>query len=348
MFKNICITLAVVGVVFIGIKSSTVSALSADEIQSQITTLLGQIKELTNQLNILRQQQTQIPPDDTSTSPHHVCSILTRNLGVGVSGDDVQGIQEYLHDQGYYNGNTTGYFGPVTANAVAQWQSSQGLSSVGIVGPASRERIRRWCGGGNEKFKASSTQGAAPLQVTFYSRISGFHQASDSYTIDYGDGVSEPAANCYAPSDYCQSPGQNTHTYTADGTYTAVLRHTTSLCGDANPAPGTPRCMAPDRMEVIGSIQITVSSQTSSCRPVNYMPIACSDGSQAQAKHNESGCIIGYECPVANFTPPSSCKSWANHRSSREYNYGQAAESTSNYDNRALYLRIKRNSPRLK
>ena len=313
MFKNFCIALAVVGVVFIGVKVAPASALSVDDIQAQIEKLLAQVKDLTAQLNALRQSPPPTTPtDDDSTSHHRICQRFDRNLGVGVSGNDVQGMQEYLHDQGYYNGNVTGYFGPVTATAVAQWQSSQGLSSVGIVGPASRERIRRWCGGGGGSgaISANPQLGDSPLSVTFYTKISGFHQASMQYTIEYGDGASEPVTSCYAPADACTSPGINTHTYTGDGTYSASLVKTTDMCGDANRSDNMPRCMAPVQREILGTVQITVGSQTSSCRPINYMPIACNDGSQAQAKHNESGCVIGYECPVANFIPSPSCKAW--------------------------------------
>ncbi len=76
-------------------------------------------------------------------------------------------------------------------------------------------------------FSASPTSGSAPLAVVFSSNVGGgITPYRVDYTIDYGDGVREAAANCYAPSDYCISPGKNTHTYTNTGTYTATLTMT--------------------------------------------------------------------------------------------------------------------------
>ncbi|MBI4133185.1 peptidoglycan-binding protein, partial [Candidatus Uhrbacteria bacterium] len=60
--------------------------------------------------------------------------------------DDVRDLQEFLRAEGYFSAQATGYFGPLTASAVAAWQVSQGLPPVGRVGPLTRERVRAWCG----------------------------------------------------------------------------------------------------------------------------------------------------------------------------------------------------------
>ena len=180
-----------------------VSALSIDEVQTHIQQFLAKIQELTAQLNALRALQSSDAQPPGSTLPRHrICEVLNRNLVQGMKGDDVLGLQQYLQEQGYLNTQVTGFYGPLTAQAVARWQTEQGVSPVGLFGPVSRERIRIWC-------------------------------------------------------------------------------------GNPNPYP------------------------TPTCRPVSYMPSLCNDSSPPQPTHSENGCIIGYVCPVANFTPPANCKAWS-------------------------------------
>ena len=204
MKKNIFA--GMVAVVFIAggsVLPFSASAQTSGTIQTQIQELLARITALTDQMKALQgganatsTGHAQI--DFAFSQPgRRICSVLNRNLAAGTRGDDVQSLQEFLSGEGFFTANATGYFGPITAQAVARWQSSQGISAVGMVGPLTRARIQVWCG---------------------------------------------------------------------------------------NPNP--------------------------TCSPINYMPPLCSDGTAPQATRNESGCTIGYECPVANFTPPANCKAW--------------------------------------
>ncbi|TSC86936.1 MAG: peptidoglycan binding domain-containing protein [Parcubacteria group bacterium Gr01-1014_8] len=251
-----------------------VSALTVDDLQSQVQRLMAQIADLTRQLNELRGQPP-VPPIIGSIMPskHRICSVLVRNLTTGTNGDDVRSLQEFLNEQGYLSANATGYFGHMTTQAVAKWQAAEGVQAIGAFGPMSRERLRIWCGGGgNENFRVIPQRGAAPLSVTFYTNISGFHSAADNYIIEYGDGSTESAANCYAPTDRCQRPGTNTHTYTSNGTYMALLVHTSNPCGV------TQGCMAPISREVIGKVQVYVGDVacTKEYKPVcGSKPIVC-------------------------------------------------------------------------
>lgn len=56
-------------------------------------------------------------------------------LSVGSRGSDVQAVQRVLRSQGYFNANTTGYYGPITRDAVIRFQRANGLSADGVVGP---------------------------------------------------------------------------------------------------------------------------------------------------------------------------------------------------------------------
>ncbi len=252
-------------------------AISVGDVQAQIEAILKQVAALQEQIRNLQGQNTVTrPPQEEGIwiPKHRVCSILNRNLVVGVSGEDVRSLQEFLQAEGHLSVPPTGYFGQLTAQAVAQWQAREGVTAGGSFGPISRERMKIWCGDekprpSQERFNASPVRGNSPLTVTFNTWLSGFRVNTVSYVIDYGDGSQENAANCPAPADACTGPGINTHTYTKDGSYTATLQKITDPCPDDGD-PTTPRCMAAIRSDVVGKAHIQVG--TIACT-TEYMPV---------------------------------------------------------------------------
>lgn len=85
--------------------------------------------------------------DQSGINRFRVCNVLQRNLSQGTQGDDVRSLQEFLSEEGHFStSSATGYFGPMTAQAVAKWQVAQGVQGVGSVGPMTRERIKVRCG----------------------------------------------------------------------------------------------------------------------------------------------------------------------------------------------------------
>jgi peptidoglycan hydrolase-like protein with peptidoglycan-binding domain len=54
----------------------------------------------------------------------------------GDSGPDVTYLQNLLANAGYFSGSATGYYGSYTADAVANYQASQGLVADGVAGSA--------------------------------------------------------------------------------------------------------------------------------------------------------------------------------------------------------------------
>lgn len=61
---------------------------------------------------------------------------FARELGQGMRGEDVIQLQERLITEGVYMGPVTGYFGPLTMEAVRAYQTKHGLTAGGYVGPA--------------------------------------------------------------------------------------------------------------------------------------------------------------------------------------------------------------------
>jgi hypothetical protein len=68
---------------------------------------------------------------------------FTRNLAIGSKGQDVTELQKRLNELGYYSGPITGFFGPLTAEAVKKFQVANGLEAVGNVGPKTRAALNK-------------------------------------------------------------------------------------------------------------------------------------------------------------------------------------------------------------
>jgi len=64
------------------------------------------------------------------------------NVGMGSVGSDVTYVQSILKKLGYFNTATTGYYGPITTEAVKQLQKDFGLEPIGGVGPKTSSLIQ--------------------------------------------------------------------------------------------------------------------------------------------------------------------------------------------------------------
>lgn len=102
-------------------------AATATELQAQIDALMAQIAAL----------QGGTP----AATPAAACT-FTKALTVGAKGADVKCLQDYLTPKYFTNaGGSTGYFGPVTAAAVAAWQTANGvMPAAGYFGPVSQAK----------------------------------------------------------------------------------------------------------------------------------------------------------------------------------------------------------------
>src|SRR3989344_1562821 len=254
-----------VAVLVIG-SASSASALSVAEIQAQIQSLLGQIAALGQSAG--QTQSTVVGP----VSQQRICMMMYRNLSFGSRGDDVVALQEFLRAEGYFSANATGYFGPMTAQAVAKWQASQGVSAVGSFGPMSRERVKVWCGTA-DRFSATPQRGTAPLLVLFKT-VAEQPRTSSYYSIDFGDGSSTGEMIGPCPMGLgggeCSPQLSAQHLYTSNGTYTAVLYKIDR--GGCTPEAEAQGCLgSPASRTAVAKVQIYVGANVGCTK--EYMPV---------------------------------------------------------------------------
>lgn len=123
------IVLSLVGITF---PTPYAHAATQAELQAQIQALLAQIASL----------QAQIGGSKTGS-----CSVFTRDLTLGVQGNEVTSLQQFLIAQGHtIPAGATGYFGGQTQQALTKFQVAQGISpAVGYFGPVTRAKAQNLC-----------------------------------------------------------------------------------------------------------------------------------------------------------------------------------------------------------
>ena len=95
---------------------------------------------------------------NTNAAPQSNCPLISRALGLGSSGDDVERLQQFFaQDSSIYPERlVTGYFGLLTQAAVQRWQARHGIVSSGTpsstgygrVGPRTATALGTICNGG--------------------------------------------------------------------------------------------------------------------------------------------------------------------------------------------------------
>uniref|UniRef100_UPI00192CA42A peptidoglycan-binding domain-containing protein n=1 Tax=Sporosalibacterium faouarense TaxID=516123 RepID=UPI00192CA42A len=84
------------------------------------------------------ENSTSTSEESTTTTESATTSQATNVLKVGAKGDAVKNLQTMLNNFGY-NLEVDGYFGNLTSEAVKDFQSKNGLTTDGIVGPKTYE-----------------------------------------------------------------------------------------------------------------------------------------------------------------------------------------------------------------
>jgi hypothetical protein len=76
-----------------------------------------------------------------AATPSASAATLTLTLAPGATGPEVTLLQEMLQKADHFTAEVTGYFGPLTEQSVKEFQATNNLSAVGIVGPLTRQLL---------------------------------------------------------------------------------------------------------------------------------------------------------------------------------------------------------------
>ncbi|MBU2219230.1 peptidoglycan-binding protein [Patescibacteria group bacterium] len=123
------------GLVLSPIASAETATSTVAQLQELIKQLQDQIKTLQAQMEVLKQARQDV--QETVS--------LIRQLSIGMAGDDIKALQIALAADFdiYPEGLITGYFGPLTFQAVKRFQKKWGIEQVGRVGPKTLSKVNK-------------------------------------------------------------------------------------------------------------------------------------------------------------------------------------------------------------
>ena len=155
-------------------------------------------------------------------------ALLTQELDLGESNSDVTSLQTFLASLPniYPEGLITGYFGSLTQAAVVRFQTANGISAVGRVGPQTLAAINAQMGGGGSTGGGSGDISAPTINPETLTTT------SNSFTLSWATSESAKSRVMYGtvwPFLYSTAPSVSTSGYgaTSNITITGLQSHTT-------------------------------------------------------------------------------------------------------------------------
>lgn len=141
-------------------------------------------------------------------------AVITRQLDVGMSNPDVTSLQNFLaaNSQIYPAGLVTGYYGPMTQTAVAQFQIAYGLPAVGRVGPMTSALINSMMNSGTaidaaapymSNIQVVRTSGYGTVSWSTHEQTRGivYYSANPVYTYEVSTALTNPVTSGSAIAD---------------------------------------------------------------------------------------------------------------------------------------------------
>ena len=258
--KNI--KLAFAGLIYFGLISgvfiATPSIASAALTESQIQAILSLLQSFGADQTVVGNVNNSLRglPTMCGDGTAAFCPTFTYNLYLGLNDSDTEGqvsqLQKFLaQDQTVYPERTiTGFYGPLTEQAVKRWQAQQGVVSsgspdttgYGVVGSRTRERVRANCGfptpvpptpipprSSNLSPVISGVSGPTTLNTgqsgTWTVTARDPENGPLSYNVVWGDEASFSVMEFRMPSasEQVKQTATFTHTYFNEGVYTPIF-----------------------------------------------------------------------------------------------------------------------------
>lgn len=127
------------------------NAVTIEELQAQINSLLQQIEELKKEENRSSTSGSGTAGGNNTNTGSNTNACFTKDLHFGIYDAEVIKLQEFLRSHGLFNGPASGYFGSQTQAAVQQFQAHRNIFSndgrfTGYFGPATRAVVNQMIG----------------------------------------------------------------------------------------------------------------------------------------------------------------------------------------------------------
>lgn len=141
----------ITGLLFIAVLAVTIVvpagfAAAVEETDPEVVSIDEQIKALTQQIEELRKKRQELLGQrrEEIRNAINTCRELNSQLRQGMRGEEVTELQELLAEDPdvYPEALITGFFGPLTREAVIKFQRKHGIDAVGEVGPITRIKIK--------------------------------------------------------------------------------------------------------------------------------------------------------------------------------------------------------------
>lgn len=129
-------------------------------------------------------QSNDAPAENENTAHEQDSSKDGTSLKLGDKGETISNLQKTLREYDYYDyGSITGYFGPVTKDAVVRFQHTYGLTEDGIVGPEAQQILNS----GNLKYYTLKEGDRGDDVSKLQNRLKELGYMSGTATGYYGD-----------------------------------------------------------------------------------------------------------------------------------------------------------------
>lgn len=140
MAKKVISCAAILLLAIVVIPISAKAATTTQSTSTDLTVLLQMIETLKSQIAELQVKIAELKQAQAAVKE---TLMISRQLIIGMSGDDVKLLQELLATDPdiYPESLITGYFGPLTEKAVKKFQQKMGVEQAGNVGPKTISKI---------------------------------------------------------------------------------------------------------------------------------------------------------------------------------------------------------------
>lgn len=96
---------------------------------------------------------------------------FSSEMGVGAQSTEVTSLQTWLKNNGYYSGPVTGYYGSLTKAGVENFQSANGISATGYVGPLTLAALNAKASGSSSTSVSANSSTIAQLEAELNSLL---------------------------------------------------------------------------------------------------------------------------------------------------------------------------------